>query len=332
MAFNEAKLEQAILDLLGEQGYPHVLGAAIAREPQDVLIRADLESYLRNRYAPEGITPGEIRSVIQQLESYSSLDLYDSNKAIMKMVSDGFLLKREDHKKKDLYIQLLDYSHLPEVRRPPDDQLITVDNETVARASPPYVVNIIKVVSQLEIVGSEKRIHIAILYINGLPLVVFKFKSAVREELNVHEAYKQITTRYKRDIPELFKYNAFCVISDGANSKMGSFFAPYEFYYAWRRIEDHEDAEVKGIDSLHTLLQGLFHPHRLLEVIRHFIYFPDKSHKEEKILCRYPQYYAATKLYANILQHRRPEGDGKGGTYFGATGCGKSYTMLCLTR
>ena len=59
MAFNEAKLEQAILDLLGEQGYPHVLGAAIAREPQDVLIRADLESYLRNRYAPEGITPGD---------------------------------------------------------------------------------------------------------------------------------------------------------------------------------------------------------------------------------------------------------------------------------
>lgn len=332
MAFNEAKLEQAILDLLGEQGYPHVLGAAIAREPQDVLIRADLESYLRNRYAPEGITPGEIRSVIQQLESYSSLDLYDSNKAIMKMVSDGFLLKREDHKKKDLYIQLLDYSHLPEVRRPPDDQLITVDNETVARASPPYVVNIIKVVSQLEIVGSEKRIPDAILYINGLPLVVFEFKSAVREEVNVHEAYKQITTRYKRDIPELFKYNAFCVISDGANSKMGSFFAPYEFYYAWRRIEDHENAEVKGIDSLHTLLQGLFDKHRMLEVIRHFIYFPDKSHKEEKILCRYPQYYAATKLYANILQHRRPEGDGKGGTYFGATGCGKSYTMLFLTR
>lgn len=332
MAFNEAKLEQAILDLLGEQGYPHVLGAAIAREPQDVLIRADLESYLRNRYAPEGITPGEIRSVIQQLESYSSLDLYDSNKAIMKMVSDGFLLKREDHKKKDLYIQLLDYSHLPEVRRPPDDQLITVDNETVARASPPYVVNIIKVVNQLEIVGSEKRIPDAILYINGLPLVVFEFKSAVREEVNVHEAYIQITTRYKRDIPELFKYNAFCVISDGANSKMGSFFAPYEFYYAWRRIENHENAEVKGINSLHTLLQGLFHPHRLLEVIRHFIYFPDKSHKEEKILCRYPQYYAATKLYANILQHRRPEGDGKGGTYFGATGCGKSYTMLFLTR
>jgi len=76
----------------------------------------------------------------------------------------------------------------------------------------------------------------------------------------------------------------------------------------------------------------LFNKHRLRDVIRNFIFFPDSSKKEEKIVCRYPQYYAATKLYANICEHRRPQGDGKGGTYFGATGCGKSYTMLFLTR
>jgi type I restriction enzyme, R subunit len=69
-----------------------------------------------------------------------------------------------------------------------------------------------------------------------------------------------------------------------------------------------------------------------LDVIRNFVYLPDTSRKEEKILCRYPQYYAATKLYRSILQHMKPEGDGKGGTYFGATGCGKSYTMLFLAR
>jgi len=67
-------------------------------------------------------------------------------------------------------------------------------------------------------------------------------------------------------------------------------------------------------------------------VIRHFVFFPDVSREEKKIVCRYPQYYAATKLYRHILEHRKPEGDGKGGTYFGATGCGKSYTMLFLTR
>ena len=86
--------------------------------------------------------------------------------------------------------------------------------------------------------------------------------------------------------------------------------------------------EKDGINSLYTMIQGLFDQTRLLDVIRNFVYLPDTSRKEEKILCRYPQYYAATKLYRNILEHMKPEGDGKGGTYFGATGCGKSYTML----
>lgn len=67
-------------------------------------------------------------------------------------------------------------------------------------------------------------------------------------------------------------------------------------------------------------------------MIKNFIYFPDQSNKELKIVCRYPQYFAATKLFDNVKAHMRPEGDGKGGTYFGATGCGKSYTMLFLTR
>ena len=80
------------------------------------------------------------------------------------------------------------------------------------------------------------------------------------------------------------------------------------------------------------MIQGLFHQTTLCDVIRNFIYLPDTSRRDEKIMCRYPQYYAATKLYRNIVQHQKPEGDGKGGTYFGATGCGKSYTMLFLSR
>ena len=80
------------------------------------------------------------------------------------------------------------------------------------------------------------------------------------------------------------------------------------------------------------MLQGLFRKDRLLAVIKDFIYFPDASDKDLKIVCRYPQFFAANKLYENIKAHLRPEGDGKGGTYFGATGCGKSYTMMFLTR
>ena len=154
-------------------------------------------------------------------------------------------------------------------------------------------------VTQLEIVGSEKRIPDGIIFINGLPLVVFEFKSAIREEATIFDAFNQLTVRYRRDIPELFKYNVFCIISDGINNKAGSFFAPYEFYYAWRRVAGLAK-EVDGIDSMFTLIQGMFNRNRLRDIIRNFIYFPDSSKKNEKIVCRYPQYYAAKKLFENI--------------------------------
>jgi len=331
MKFTESKLENAIIDLLEAEGYPHILGERIERaSDSEVLIKEDLRAFLAKQYAADNITQGEIESIIRTLENYSSSDLYESNKAIMKMVSDGFLLKRENRSKKDLYIQLIDYSSLTEFREPSIVELECV----IAETTPAYYVksNKYKIVNQLEIHGYEKRIPDAILYINGLPLVVFEFKSAIRDEASIHDAYVQLTTRYRRDIPELFKYNAFCVISDGVNNKVGSFFATYEFYYAWRKVGGDEPAAVEGIDSLYTLIKGMFNDRRLRDIIRNFIYFPDSSKTEEKILCRYPQYYAAKKLYKNIRVHQRPAGDGKGGTYFGATGCGKSFTMLFLSR
>jgi len=327
--FTEEKLERAIIELLEVQGYPHVKGENIERETNEVLLKNDLHTFLSKQYASDGITSGEIGSIISKLEQFSSVDLYESNRAIMKLVSDGFLLKREDRSKKDLYIQLLDYSCLSKTSQTEDDLL----EDIAAEDSIAYTNNIFKMVNQLEIYGNEKRIPDGILYINGLPLVVFEFKSAVREEkATVFDAYGQLTNRYKRDIPELFKYNALCVISDGVNSKVGSFFAGYEYFYSWRKITGDEAVVEEGISSLITMIQGLFDTKRLLDVIRNFVYLPDTSRNELKIVCRYPQYYAARKLYESIKLHRKPEGDGKGGTYFGATGCGKSYTMLFLTR
>lgn len=346
MKFTEAQLETAIIGLLKEQGYPHVLGASITRSASDVLIQDDLRAFLSTQYAQEGITQGEINGIIRQLELLPASDLYDSNKTFCKWLSDGFLLKREDAKKKDIYIQLIDYSDLAQMRVPSEGDVDVLGATNIAEAKAHYGAsdgtdNIYKIVNQLEIEGyvadgSEKRIPDGILYINGLPLVVFEFKSAIREEATIHDAFVQLTTRYRRDIPQLFVFNALCVISDGVNNKMGNLFAPYDFFYGWRKISGEETAEKNGIDSLHTLLQGLFDKRRLREVIRHFIFFPDKTHHEIKVVCRYPQYYAATKLYENIKLHqKKPDGsggDGKGGTYFGATGCGKSYTMQFLAR
>lgn len=321
MKFTEAQLEQAFIHLLQEEQMTHLVGGEVRKnelqgvsEPplqyghivtEKVLIEEDVRNYLKSNYAKDNITEAEVNSIIRDLDRLPASDLYESNKSLMKMVSDGFLLKREDRNQKDIFIQLIDYSEK--------------DNNTY------------KIVNQLAIKGYEMRIPDLILYINGLPLVVFEFKTAIQENTTIHDAYVQLTTRYKRDIPELFKYNAFCVISDGVNTKSGSFFAPYEFFYAWRKIEGMPN-EVDGIDAMFTLIQGMFNRKRLRDIIQNFIYLPDSSKKNEKIVCRYPQYYAAVKLFENIRSHQKPLGDGKGGTYFGTTGCGKSYTMLYLSR
>lgn len=329
MKFTEEKLEKAFTELLGQEGFPHHLGITITRKPEEVLIEEDLQNFLLSQYAGQGITVNEIKSIILQLKSLSSSDLYESNKTFLKMLSDGFILKREDRNQKDIYIQLINYAGLNKHRQPKEDEVISIAAEPEEQYPPDN--NIYKFVNQLEIVGSEKRIPDGIVYINGLPLVVFEFKSAIREEATIYDAYKQLTVRYQRDIPELFKYDAFCVISDGVNNKAGSFFAPYEFFYAWRRVAGLAK-DVDGIDSMFTLIQGMFHKNRFRDIIRNFIYIPDSSKKNEKIVCRYPQYYAARALYDNIKKAQKPEGNGKGGTYFGATGCGKSFTMLYLTR
>ena len=329
MKFTEEKLEKTFTELLGQEGFSHHLGITIARKPDEVLIEEDLQNFLLTQYASQGITENEIKSIILQLKSLPSTDLYESNKTFLKMLSDGFILKREDRKQKDIYIQLINYAGLNKHRQPEAEQLISVVAESEEQYSPDT--NIYKFVNQLEIIGAERRIPDGIIYINGLPVVVFEFKSAIREESTIHDAFVQLTVRYKRDIPQLFVYNAICVISDGVNNKAGSFFAPYEFFYAWRRVAGLAK-EVDGIDSMYTLIQGMLQKDRLRDIIRNFIYIPDNSRKEEKIVCRYPQYYAARALYDSIKKAQKPNGDGKGGTYFGATGSGKSYTMLYLTR
>jgi type I restriction enzyme R subunit len=304
MGFDEHALELSIMEMFAEMGYTHVCGNEIHREKTDVLIADDLRLFLTDRYASEGITKNEIDGILLRLRTISGA-VYEANKAAFKLIASGLTLNREDRTQKDFYVELIDF-----------------DDPTR---------NIFKIVNQVEIQGYELRIPDAIVYINGLPLVVLEFKSAVKENTTIANAYEQLTIRYKRDIPELFKYNAFIVISDGANNKYGSLFAAYDYFYAWRKI-DEDAPEVDGIPSLVSMVKGLFRKDRLLSVVKNYVYFPDNAENDLKVVCRYPQFFAAEKLFKNIRLHIRPDGDGKGGTYFGATGCGKSFTMLFLTR
>lgn len=305
--FNESSLEYAIIELFKQQGYEYADGREIAKEEGEVLLTDDLRAYLKSRYADDGITDTEVNRVLAKLKQESGVSHFEQNAITMRLMTEGFAIKRDDTKKPDLYVEPIDFAH-PER-------------------------NTWKIVNQLKIRGREYRIPDGIVYVNGLPLVVMEFKNAVKTNTTIENAHTQLAVRYKRDIPELFKYNAFVVISDGVNNRYGALTTPYEYFYSWKKAEA-DDKDAEGVASLRSMVEGLFRKDRLLSVVHDFIYIPDNTKRETKIICRYPQYFAAKKLQENIAQHCRIniKGDGKGGTYFGSTGCGKSYTMLFLTR
>lgn len=307
MSFKEKDLENLIISLIKEKGYEYVHGDSLKRGCEDILLEDDLKSFLKRTYKDNDITSSEIDRIIRKLKNISSFNLFDGNKKAFNLIVDGEILIRDDKSQKDFYFRLIDFDN--------------IEN------------NNFKVVNQVIIKGpQQKRIPDTIIYVNGIPLIVWEYKSTIKEDTSIYDAFIQLTTRYTRDIPELFKYNAFVVISDGINSKMGSLFADYEHFYAWRKVNE-EDEIAEGIDSLFTMIEGLFTKERLLDVIKNFIFFSDEgSFSKLKIVCNYPQYFAAKKLLNNVLIHKKPDGDGKGGTYFGTTGCGKSFGMLFLSR
>ena len=165
--FTEEKLEQAVIELFEAEGYKHFTGDQIHKEMTYVLLRDDLKQYLLNRYSSEDITLNEIASIIRKLEQYPSSALYESNREIHKLIADGFILKREDRTRKDLFIELIDYSNLPPSIKPKAEELTTVVAEEPAEYETTH--NIYKIVNHLEIQGYEKRIPDAIVYINGIP-------------------------------------------------------------------------------------------------------------------------------------------------------------------
>lgn len=307
--FNEQSLESTLLELFQREGYVHTQGEEVHKRTDDVLLRDDLAAFLRDRYKEQRITEREIEEAISTLTRDAGDTLYEENRRVYRLMTEGFSLEREDTALPPLYVRPIDFG---------------------AQGAQ---TNRFRIVNQLPIQGYELRRPDAIVYVNGLPLVVIELKSAVKENATISKAHTQLTVRYRRDIPALFRYNAFVVISDGVNSRYGSLFAPYDFFFAWRRAKA-DGEETDGIGSLRAMVSGLFRKDRLLSVAHDFVFFPDTAADERKVVCRYPQYFATRKLYAHIVEHSRLRegGDGKGGTYFGATGCGKSITMLFLTR
>ena len=303
--FTEEQLEQAIIDLFTGQDYDYVSGESIHRTLDEVLLKDDIEAYLRKRYAQADLSDVEVKKIVQQLDLIPATPLYEGNRDAFHLVTEGFDFVRDDPSKIALHVDFIDF----DVR----------DN------------NSFKVVNQFSVQGERLRRPDMLLFVNGIPVAIFEFKTAIAENTTIFDAWQQTTIRYARDVPKLMKYCFLAVISDGANTKLGSIFTPYEYFYSWNKIDDADEAR-DGISALLTMAEGAFSHERLLAILRDFVFYPDDSHNLLAIVARYPQFFAANKMLENIKTHMKPIGDGKGGTYFGATGCGKTYTMLFLSR
>lgn len=303
--FTEAELEQAIIELFTVQGYTYIHGGNIHRQYEDILLLDDLRSFLTVRYTAENLSDVEIQKIINKLNLINATPLYIGNREAFWLVNEGVDLIRDDISKVALHVDYIDFDH-------PEN-------------------NIFKVVNQYSVQGEHLRRPDLLVFINGIPVAICEFKTAIEEDTTIYDAWEQITIRYCRDIPKLMRYCFLSVISDGANTRMGSIFTPYQYYYSWNKANDTDKAS-NGISSLFTMIKGAFAKNRVLSLLRDFVFYPDDSAENEAIVCRYPQFFGAQRMLDSIRQHLRPEGDGKGGTYFGATGCGKTYTMLFLSR
>ncbi|MEY8336820.1 HsdR family type I site-specific deoxyribonuclease [Lachnospiraceae bacterium 62-35] len=298
--YYENDYELAVLQLLEQNGWSYQCGYDIHRTNTDIILEEDFRKYLCCRYGY--FSDRELAVLIRCITSFSNQSLYRAMKETYKFLIRGYTLQRDDGS--DIFIDFFDFH-----------------GDT----------NVFKAVNQYEFQEYKNRRPDIILFVNGIPVSVFELKNPADESVSIADAYQQTHIRYAQDIPSLMKYDFINVISDGANTRYGSLFNDYEFYFKWNSANGEDYNKEDGIEGIHILIGGLFQHTTLLNILRSYIYIPDTSDNNTVVLPKYYQYYGAEKLYGHILSEHE-KGSGKGGTYWGATGCGKSYTMLFLAK
>jgi len=190
--------------------------------------------------------------------------------------------------------------------------------------------NTFHVVSQLWIKGEMYyRRPDLIIYVNGLPFIFIELKNS---NIQVKNAYDKNLKSYLKDIPYLFNYNQICVLSNGIETRLGSFNADYNYFFEWLKIEDEKESpdrksiREKGI-SLEYFIKGLCKPSFLLDYIENFILYDRKT---TKIIAKNHQFFGVNNAYNSFLQ--RKDKDGKLGVFWHTQGSGKSYSMVMLAK
>jgi type I restriction enzyme R subunit len=180
--------------------------------------------------------------------------------------------------------------------------------------------------SQMWITGElHKRRPDLVGFINGLPLIEVELKKFT---VNVKQAYDDNLSDYLDTIPHFYWYNTFVILSNGLDSKIGTFSAPWEHFNEWKKISDEEE---EGKVSLDTIIKGTCEKNRFIDILENFLLYSEAQGKPIKIIAKNHQYLGANKAIKAFLQNKEKK-DGKIGVFWHSTGSGKSYSMIFFSN
>ena len=313
--FVESDYENALIAFLEREGWQYLFGDSISRvNRKEVLYMDDLLQFLKDNN--KNVKEEELQRIADNVRLVGADTDFATLHKIYKWMVNG--VHAVDKDGRPTTINLIDFD--------------CVDNFQDKN------INIFRVVNQFTVeyinngVTKTRRPDV-LLYVNGIPVCVIELKNPADANATINDAWEQINIRYWRDIPGLLHYCPLACISDGVKTRLGTVRTPYEHFYAWRRVENDDKVSTMPFDELETMVKGVYRPERFLEIFRDYVYFQDANYDsdEKEIVCRYPQFFATRLLRESIIKSVKTK-SGKGGTYFGATGCGKTYTMAFLAR
>lgn len=305
----ESQYEYAFLAFLEAEGWQYLAGNKIKRKSRrEVLCVDDLLQFLAKTNAD--LTQEEITQIADNVRLVGAESDFATLHKVYGWMVDGIQYTPQSGLAR--MVSLIDFEN-------PENNIFRCVNQFTVE----YTNNGKK----------ETRRPDVLLFVNGMPLCVIELKNPADANATVYDAWEQINIRYWRDIPHLLHYCPLACISDGVKTRLGTVRTPYEHFYAWRRVNDGDQVSTLPFAETETMIKGVYSPKRFLEIFRDYIYFQDSIYdsSEVEIVCRYPQFFAARLLKQSIVKSVL-EKSGKGGTYFGATGCGKTYTMAFLAR
>lgn len=247
------------------------------------------------------ITPIQLDEAQKKMESHlSTASLMQINEEKYTLIRDGIpvTVKRPGGKIEEKNAMVIDF-HNPE------------NNHFLA-------------VQELKIHGELYRRRTDVVgFVNGIPLLFIELKKTT---VDVQNAYTDNYTDYLDTIPHLFYYNAFLILSNGLEAKVGTLGSKYEFFHEWKRLSEEE----KGSVALEVMLRGICKKENFLDLLENFILFDHSDGHTVKILARNHQYLGvneAVKAYES-----RKLNDGKLGVFWHTQGSGKSYSMVFLAQ